>query len=155
LNVSSAVLILDLTLTGINLKTRKMKKIMLMLSLSCIWINMPSAGYQCFYIAQAKSENYYEPLMKAIIHYESRGNIFAFNPKELAAGPMQIRPCRIEHYNRLTGSNYTIQDCFDEELSKKVFLQFAKGKTFEQAAKNWNGSGPLTEIYWDSILVRL
>ena len=99
--------------------------------------------------------NYYDPLIKAIVDYESKGDIFAFNFLEQACGPMQIRPCRIDHYNKLTGSNYTTEDCFDMKLSRDVFLYFARGKSYEMAAKNWNGSGPMTINYWNQIQSRL
>lgn len=123
--------------------------------MSLWWISMPSAEFRSLYIVRAESINYYEPLIKAIIDYESRGDIYAFNFKEQACGPMQIRPCRINHYNKITGSNYKTWDCFDLTVSQEVFMKFAKGKTYEQAAKDWNGSGPMTVIYWDSIQVRL
>jgi hypothetical protein len=99
--------------------------------------------------------NYYDPLIRAITNYESKGDIYSFNFKEQAAGPMQIRPCRIAHYNQLEGTHYNTGDCFNYELSRKIFLRFARGKTWEKAAKNWNGSGVQTIAYWDSIQVRL
>lgn len=103
------------------------------------------------YIAIPEEINYYDPLIKAIVMVESKGDIFAFNFLEQAAGPMQIRPCRINHYNKLVGSNYTTADCFDMELSRKVFLLFAQGKNYSQAAKDWNGSGPMTLEYWQKV----
>lgn len=107
------------------------------------------------YIERSEPINYYDPLIKAIVDYESKGDVFAFNFLEQAAGPMQIRPCRIDHYNKLTGSNYTLSDCFDMKLSRKVFLRFTNGKDWEHAAKNWNGSGPMTINYWKQIKKRL
>lgn len=116
-----------------------------------------------FYIEEPQCINIwekYEPLVDAVRTVESQKNDSAYNKKEKATGSFQIRPCRLNHYNTLTGSNYTLNDMFDYNIARKVFLYFAthdnKGrlilnKSFELVAKNWNGSGPKTEIYWDNI----
>lgn len=102
----------------------------------------------------------YEPLIKAIYKFESGCNPGAFNLREEAYGGLQIRKCRLDHYNKLAGMNYTLTDMYDFAKAKEVFLYFAthnnrgkpvKGKSFEQVAKNWNGSGELTIRYWNSI----
>lgn len=102
----------------------------------------------------------YEPLMDAIYHWESHKNTLAHNPIEEAYGGFQIRPNRLKHYNDLNGTNYTLQDCFDLEISRKIFLYFTnhsnsgkliKPKSWEQAAKNWNGGGPMTIEYWEKV----
>jgi hypothetical protein len=95
--------------------------------------------------------NYYDPLIDAIFKYESNYNELAYNEKENAVGGLQIRQCRIDHYNQLSGKKYTLNDMYDFNKAKEVFLLFAKGKTFEQAAKDWNGHGPMTEIYWNEV----
>jgi hypothetical protein len=102
----------------------------------------------------------YDSLINAISLYES-GNCDTivnrrFVPgskteREMATGRLQIRPCRVKHYNELTGKNYTVNDMCDFRKAREVFLYFAKGKTYEQAAKSWNGSGPLTITYWEKI----
>lgn len=102
----------------------------------------------------------YEPLIRAIFRYESHNDTLAYNPNEEAYGGLQIRPCRLNHFNKLTGLNYTLIDMYDFNKAKEVFLYFAthngsgkpvKGKSYEQVARNWNGSGKLTEIYWNNI----
>lgn len=93
----------------------------------------------------------YEPLIKAITKHESGGNVYAFNALENAVGAFQIRQCRIEHYNQITNSNYKLEDCYDYDLSKKIFLTFSYGKSYEKAAKDWNGSGPMTVVYWEKV----
>lgn len=106
---------------------------------------------------------YYTPLVDVMFTYETTRDFFAINDKEQAHGGLQIRPCRIEHYNILNGTNYTVQDCLGPkgyELSKKVFLYFTNHdsngkkipyKTWERAAKDWNGSGKKTEEYWKNL----
>lgn len=103
---------------------------------------------------------FYSPLIDAMYMHESKRNTFAFNPKEDAHGGLQIRPCRLEHYNKLTNSTYTLEDCYNFEISKKIFLYFCNHdgsgklipwKTWEQAAKDWNGSGAMTLTYWEKV----
>lgn len=104
--------------------------------------------------------DYYTPLIEAIYQHETRCDSLAVNVKEGAFGGLQIRMNRLEHYNKLNNTNYTLRDCLSMEISKKIFRYFtnhdSKGnvipsKTWERAAKNWNGSGPLTIIYWEKV----
>ena len=109
--------------------------IIILMCLIPILADAPSE--KVFYLERPTAINYYEQLIKAIIEVESGGNIYAFNPLESAAGPMQIRSIRIAHYNELTGSNYRLEDCFDLELSRKVFLYFTRGRSYEIVARAW------------------
>lgn len=97
------------------------------------------------------SEVIYERLYTAIRKYESVDGKFLFNAKENAVGPVQIRQCKLDDYNRLTGKHYLLQDCYREDVSREIFFYFATGKSYEQASKKWNGSGPMTEVYWNNI----
>jgi len=103
---------------------------------------------------------FYEPLIDAMFTYEASRNPFAINDMEQAYGGLQIRQNRLDHYNCLNNTNYILTDCFDFQLSKKIFLYFtnhdSKGKeipykTWEQAAKDWNGSGDMTITYWENV----
>ena len=107
---------------------------------------------KCERVISLEALNYY-PLVEAVFKWETRGSMdtLSYNAREGAYGGLQIRQCRIEHYNRLTGRNYTLEDMYDFEKAREVFLYFAKGKTFEQAAKSWNGSGPMTIKYWEGV----
>jgi len=98
---------------------------------------------------------YWQPLIEAVVWVESRGDTFAYNEKEKAVGAFQIRQCRVDHFNQLKGTNYKLEDFFDYNLSKEMFLYFAHNKTFEQASKSWNGSGPKTISYWNKVKQRL
>ena len=106
-------------------------------------------------VVQPEEINYYALLIKAVVMVESNGNNMAFNPSEGAVGAFQIRQCRISHYNQLTGSNHALIDCYDYNLSRKVFLYFARGKDYETAARNWNGRWDLTKNYWKQIKSKL
>lgn len=102
----------------------------------------------------------YTPLIDAMFTYEASRNPFAHNDLEDAHGGLQIRQGRLDDYNTCNGTNYTLDDCYNFELSKKIFLYFTNHtlsgklipyKTWEQAAKDWNGSGKATEIYWENV----
>jgi len=96
----------------------------------------------------------YKRLMLAIGMVETMNDTLSYNPIEEAAGYFQIRPIRIEDYNRRTGSNYTTEDMFNYEISEKIFVYFADligPYDFEQIARKWNGSGHMTTYYWNRI----
>ena len=98
--------------------------------------------------------NPFSALIYATGMVETKGNIWAFNEHEKAAGIFQIRQVRIDDYNKRTGNKYTLTDMFDYEISEKIFLYFASlvgPYDFERIAKRWNGSGPMTEMYWKRI----
>ena len=85
---------------------------------------------------------------------ETMGNTMAYNEFENAVGIFQIRQVRIDDYNRRTGSNFSLAEMYDPALSEKVFLYFAslyRPHELERIAKAWNGSGPMTELYWKRI----
>ena len=122
----------------------------------CMYLIAPPVDRPIVYIPTAQivvdpQRIDYEPLIKAIVQWESKGNHFAFNALENAVGAFQIRQCRIDHYNQLAGTNYTLEDCYDYSLSKRIFMYFAYGKDWERAAKDWNGSGPMTVTYWENV----
>lgn len=96
----------------------------------------------------------YKQLIYAVGMVEGMGDTTAYNELEMAAGYFQIRPIRLEDYNNRTGSQYTLNDMFNYEISEKVFLFFATQigpYNIEKIAKNWNGSGAKTIEYWERI----
>ncbi len=112
-------------------------------------------GNNSLIILDKPAINPFENLMYAVGMVETSGNTLAFNEIEEAAGVFQIRQVRVDEYNRRTGSNYTLADMFNYDLSAKVFLYFASvvgPYNFERIAKRWNGSGPMTELYWKRIM---
>jgi len=96
----------------------------------------------------------FKNLINAIGMVETSFDTLAYNPDEKAAGFFQIRPIRIEDYNKRTGSNYSTKDMFSYEISEKIFLYYASQigpYNFERIAKNWNGSGKKTIQYWKKV----
>jgi len=100
----------------------------------------------------------FDRLIKAIVHVESSGDNNAFNLTEQAVGAFQIRPIRILDYNQRTGKDYKIENCFNFEISKEIFLYYAKMigyPDYETIAKRWNGSGKTTMDYWEKVKINL
>jgi soluble lytic murein transglycosylase-like protein len=94
----------------------------------------------------------YEKLWEAVCFVESSFNPLAVNESEGAYGISQIRQIKLDWYEKQTGIRYTLQDCFDKEISKSIFIyhmeQFSDPVL---AVKRWNGSGRLTDIYYSKI----
>ena len=98
--------------------------------------------------------NSFDRLVKAIVKVESKGDNEAFNLAEQAVGAFQIRPIRLLDYNRRTGNKYTSEECYNFEISKKIFLYYADQIGFphyETIARSWNGSGDTTIEYWERV----
>lgn len=105
-------------------------------------------------IPEAEEINPYRDLISAIGWVECQYDTLAYNPEEEATGYFQIRPIRVEHYNRLTGNNYTLEEMYEYDKAERVFLYFAEKigpYDLERIAKNWNGSGPKTIEYWKRV----
>lgn len=118
----------------------------------CLTAFAPSTN--AMIIAVPLPVNAFSALIYATGMVETMGNVLAYNEFENAVGIFQIRQVRVDHYNRKTGSNYTLADMFNYSISEKVYLYFASHigpYNFEKIAKAWNGSGPMTELYWKRI----
>jgi hypothetical protein len=134
-----------------DLHIRKAFILLLLFSVSLRAIAPSTVTFTLFESSPVKP---FAALMFAVGMVETMGNTLAFNELENAAGIFQIRQVRVDEYNRLTDSNYTLADMFDYETSEKVFLYFASlvgPYNLEKIAKEWNGSGPKTEFYWQRV----
>ncbi|MEN6569020.1 MAG: transglycosylase SLT domain-containing protein [Rikenellaceae bacterium] len=132
-----------------------MKRVLILLMLAaCIKLSAPPPAQE-FVILHEETLNNLEAIWQAVIKVESNGNPDAFSIDingQPSVGIAQIQPSRIAHYNRLTGHSYSLADCFDPEVSKEVFMFFAKRiGNEEKLIKAWNGSGPRTEIYYNKV----
>jgi hypothetical protein len=85
----------------------------------------------------------YEAIITAIVKVESNGNTFAYNAKEGATGAFQIRQIRLDEYNRLSGENLKLTDCYNYEISKRIFLYYScqfRYDDYKAIAWDWNKS---------------
>lgn len=133
-------------------------KILPVIFFSLMTLKVMAPDLNQVFILREEPIDAYDRLYKAVFQVECKGNIRAYNLMEEATGPLQIRPIRLLDYNQRTGNKYVLEDCYDIEISKKIFMYYAR-KTgypgYEVIAKNWNGSGTLTLDYWERIKVYL
>jgi hypothetical protein len=96
----------------------------------------------------------FKELINAIGMVETRYDTLAYNPDEDAVGYFQIRPIRLLDFNKRTGSKYSMNDMFKYNISEKVFLYYANELgpwNLERIARDWNGSGKNTILYWNQV----
>jgi hypothetical protein len=106
------------------------------------------------YIIMSKPVDAYERLINAVVKVESIGDTMANNLFEEAIGAFQIRPIRLLDYNQRTGNKYKMEDCYNYNISKKIFLYYANQIGFpeyEKIAKSWNGAGETNLDYWEKV----
>jgi hypothetical protein len=99
--------------------------------------------------------NYYDSLCRAVGQVESGGDTLAYNPQEQAAGYLQVRPIRLRDYAQRTGIQYGLYDMMDYHKAREVFMYYARGKSWEVAARNWNGRWDKTVGYWQKVQKQL
>lgn len=93
----------------------------------------------------------YLELYNAVKMVETRDRD-TINYTEGAYGRAQIRLCKLDEYNRATGSSFVLQDCMKEEVTRKIFMwHMMQYNDSETAVKRWNGSGPATITYWNKV----
>ena len=130
------------------------KTVFLTLLLLSFALRLSAPSRESLLILDSSPIEPYKPLIHAIGIVETKCDTLAYNPIEKAVGYFQIRPIRVEDYNKRTGSKYTMKDMFNYEISEKVFLYYAVKigpYDFEKIARRWNGSGPRTIYYWNRI----
>jgi hypothetical protein len=132
-----------------------MKRLIILFCVTLICVKTFAPAYKYLPVLKAEGVNPYESLWLAICKVESGNNPIAYNIKEGAIGVAQVRQCRVDHYNDLTGKNYALNQMYDTLKAKEVFMYFCQGRDFEAIAKSWNGSGKQTEVYWNKVKAQL
>ena len=112
----------------------------------------------------------WDSLIDAVIYVESRGNDYAYNEREDAAGCLQIRPIMVAEANRLleecnSTMRFTLQDRFNRQKSIDMFNIIASHVPYderymERVARRWNGgrrgdTKKSTIKYWKKVKERL
>jgi len=131
-------------------------RIILIIILLFISIRLMAPEVKTLVIVKAKNINPYTRILKACIEVESEGNMFAYNPRENAVGILQIRPIKLEQYFIETGVRYSLKDCFNPAISKRIFLHFAcqfRADDYKAISKDWNKSK--TDVYWNKVKSKL
>ena len=138
----------------IQLKKFRSLKSILIIFFSLLAIRATAPDIKMAFISVSDPVNAYDRLVKAVVQVESTGDTHAYNLSEEAAGAFQIRPIRLLDYYQRTGKNYKIEDCYNFEISKEIFLYYARQtgyQDYETIARNWNGSGKTTQGYWEKV----
>jgi hypothetical protein len=131
-----------------------LKRLVLVSVLLSVTFKALAPSRESIIIPSSEPINPYKRLIYAIGMIETRLDTLAFNPVEQAVGYFQIRPIRIEDYNKRTGSNYKLKEMFNYDISEKIFLYYAHQLgpyNFEKISRRWNGSGPKTYLYWNRV----
>ena len=134
-----------------------MKSLLLIIFL-LISLRAASPDLNLLFIESSEPVYAFDRLIDAIVLVECGGNFGAYNIEEEATGPFQIRPIRLNDYNKRTGESYILDDCYNYEISKKIFLYYANltgYPHYEKIAKDWNGSGPMTIDYWKKVRLKI
>jgi len=131
-----------------------MKMTILTLIITLFTLTLKAPSDEAIRIVKTEPIQPFKQLIYAIGSVECSFDTLAYNPQEEATGYFQIRPIRINDYNKRTGSDYTLNDMFDYYKAEKVFLYYASQigpYDIERVAKSWNGSGPKVIEYWKLI----
>jgi hypothetical protein len=131
-----------------------LKRIVLVSVLLSVTIKALAPSRESIIIPSSEPINPYKRLIYAIGMVETKLDTFAYNPVEKAVGYFQIRPVRLEDYNKRTGKNYKLKDMYNYSISEKIFLYYAHQLgpyNFEKISRRWNGSGPKTYHYWNRV----
>jgi hypothetical protein len=105
-----------------------------------------------------------DPLVRAIIYVESRGNDSAVGDNGRSVGCLQIQPIAVREANRLLGRDeYCLEDRWSRSRSIEMFNVIRDRtpfKTDEKIARNWNGgcngcNKKSTLKYWRKVKKRL
>ena len=108
-------------------------------------------GYNSLIIERSEGIEPFAGLLRATAIVESGNNHLAYNAQERATGLLQIRPIRLLDYNQRTGSHYTMNDLYDQKISKKIWLFYARKFSvydFEGISRSWNCN---SRAYWMKI----
>ena len=135
-----------------------MKKLILLLCFGIITLAAGSPPSNTLIIESKPPVSPFKALMGATAWVESSNDTTALNLEELAFGVYQIRAIRLKDYNTRTGKGYTLQDCYNKQISDEIYLYYASKfhpSNLEGVAKSWNGSGEMTKKYWDKIKKQL
>lgn len=126
------------------------KRFILLIFGLLIGIAAYAPGYNALIIQNAPQYRPYEALWDAQSYLESSGDNNALNRKEGAYGRLQIRAIRLRDYNGRSGKSYSLQDCFDENVTREIwwhYIQKYHYNDIEGVAKIWNGKGRLHKEY--------
>lgn len=129
-----------------------MKKMKMMVFIICMFsASLTAPPNHRGTVVQGEAIRPYEAAWQAVCKVESNNNPFAVGDKHLeeySYGISQIRRVKLDWYYNRTGIRHSLQDCFDVEISKSIFLyHMMQYASIDDGIKAWNGSGRKAEQY--------
>jgi len=139
-----------------------MKRLLLTLILIFFVTSLFAPSSNCLVIIGSSPIEPYERLFEAVCKVESGDNSYAIGDKHLkhhSYGKAQIRQSRLDDYYNRTGIRYTVEDCFDDEVTREIFMYYVN-PDFETTCRTWNGGEKgmqkkSTLKYWNLIKLQL
>ena len=129
---------------------KEMKAILLTVIFLLIFRAVLAPEARMLWVEASKKIGKLDKIIEAVAWVESGHGKYVWNPEEGAVGWLQIRQCRVDDYNRQTGNNYRLEDFYDYELSRKMFIWYAEKiglNNTDLLIRKWNGSGKKTYEY--------
>ena len=125
-------------------------KLLTILILSLLSFEVFAPGNNFVPVLTPEPSNPYLPILNACYAIESSNGVMLLNAKEDAAGPLGIRPIKIADYNRRTGKRITLNDRYNYEISKTIFLYYVSQcdyRDIKGMAIAWNGKSKENKYY--------
>jgi hypothetical protein len=132
----------------------RLRKAILVTGLLFLSLKVLAPTREVIFILEEKPVEPYKRLIYAIGMVETKLDTLAYNDIEEAVGFFQIRPIRLDDYNKRTGNKYKMKDLYNYDISEKIFLYYATRigpYDLEKISRNWNGSGHKTWFYWNRV----
>jgi len=131
-------------------------KTLLLITMLCIPLVVYGPRTTEISLPASNGINPYETLYRAIAVVESNNNPAAVNFEKngYSVGILQIRQGMVTDFNRATGKNYHLYDCFQEQVSAEIFYWHCSKfriDDIESMSRSWNGRGPATNKYWSKV----
>lgn len=114
----------------------------------CLKLSAPPN--QSLIIFEGESVKPYNAILKACYQIESSNGRDTLNVVENAVGGFGIRPIRLKDYNQRTGKNITLNECYNFEVSKMIFLYYVSQcdyRDIKGMSIAWNGVSKHNHYY--------
>ena len=135
-----------------------MKTIILLIVFTGLFLQVTAPPPGHLIIPMSYPINPYEKLWEATCFVESSFNPFAIGDMHLedySYGVAQIRQIRLDDYNKRTGQRLLLQDVYDIQISKTIWLYYASKFHYQDIvgiSRSWNGMGSSSILYAEKII---
>lgn len=121
----------------------------------CLKLSAPPSGAVAIF--HDPGYNPFTSLWDATCIVESGKDRFAIGDNGKSYGIAQIQQSRLNDYFNRTGIHYTLQDMFDVQKSRQIFMYYCFSPYhFEAISRSWNGGNnylriKATKVYYRKI----